>query len=224
MHHPIPFHLTKGKTTVTIKMEALKDNTVGGLYGVRTIRTKEIEENATIVDYFLPSGNSLTQHNYESNGGTGVTRGRTWVDGLGLDAISFDMAVNSTAANTITFLYWGGEWDLRAFDIIVDGEVVGSEQLMMNTPGRYFFRSYKIPETLTSGKDKVHVVLSASAGTKVGGFYMVYTSSVPVTDGISMIENAGADADASWYNLCGQRVSRSYKGIVVANGRKFLTE
>lgn len=224
MHHPIPFHMTKGKTSVTFKMQALQDNTVGGVYGVRTIRTRDVEEGAAIEDYFLPVGTNKTLHNYQSNGGSGTYRGRTWVDGHGLDAISFDMAVNGTGANSIMFLYWGGEWDLRAFDIIVDDEKIGSEQLMMNTPGRVFFRSYKIPESLTAGKDKVHVKLSSPEGTKVGGFYMVYTYSMPSTNGISNVENETPDPDAPRYNLCGQRVSKDYKGIVVSAGRKFVSK
>lgn len=30
--------------------------------------------------------------------------------------------------------------------------------------------------------------------------------------------------DAQWYNLNGQRVSKSYKGIVIVNGNKVVTQ
>ena len=33
-----------------------------------------------------------------------------------------------------------------------------------------------------------------------------------------------AESDGKWYNLNGQQVDRSYKGIVVVNGRKFFNK
>ena len=44
-----------------------------------------------------------------------------------------------------------------------------------------------------------------------------------VTTGInSIVAIPALDANAPVYNLAGQRVSKSYKGVVVQNGRKFI--
>ena len=42
------------------------------------------------------------------------------------------------------------------------------------------------------------------------------------TTGISNISAAEVSKQAEVYNLSGQRVDASYKGIVVRNGRKYL--
>lgn len=222
MHHPIPFNLTKGKKYVTFKMQARPDNVVGGLYGVRTIRTREMSTGGQVEDFFLPVGDEKDKHNFKSNGETGVARERTWVDGIGVDAMSFDMAVASGSQNYIMFLYWGDEWDVRTFDILVDGEKIADEQLLHNSPGRYFFRTYNIPQSITTNKDKVSVTMSSPAGTKVGGFYEVYTYSVSDGTGVSHVETDCLNNDSKRYNLCGQRVDDNYKGFVIVNGRKFM--
>ncbi|MGN0070149.1 MAG: beta-L-arabinofuranosidase domain-containing protein [Prevotella sp.] len=224
MHHAIPFHLTKGKSEVTFMFKALSDNIVGGLYGVRTILTKEVPENAVVEDYFLPTARNRMYHKYKSNGGSGEARGRIWVDGQGEEGLYFDMAVNGNARNTVMFLYWGDEVDVRNFDILVNGEKIASQTLFHNIPGRYFFQPYPIPEALTEGKEKVTVKLSSPEGTKVGGFVYVYTFSESGTTGIGSASLASAHGDGRRFNLCGQRVDEAYKGIVIVNGRKFVCE
>lgn len=42
------------------------------------------------------------------------------------------------------------------------------------------------------------------------------------TTGINSVENAKVADNAPRYNLAGQRVSKNYKGVVVAGGKKFL--
>ena len=40
-----------------------------------------------------------------------------------------------------------------------------------------------------------------------------------VEDGISAIENEGLNTKTSIYNLAGQRVDQTYKGLVIKNGK-----
>lgn len=42
------------------------------------------------------------------------------------------------------------------------------------------------------------------------------------TTGIENVETQPATAVGQHYNLAGQRVSGSYKGIVISNGRKYI--
>jgi hypothetical protein len=44
---------------------------------------------------------------------------------------------------------------------------------------------------------------------------------VSITAGLNQI-SADADANAPAYNVAGQRVNSSYKGVVVKNGKKFI--
>ena len=41
---------------------------------------------------------------------------------------------------------------------------------------------------------------------------------------LNINDNASFDADAPMYNLAGQRVSKSYKGVVIQNGKKMLNK
>lgn len=56
--------------------------------------------------------------------------------------------------------------------------------------------------------------------------YEVYPIEVPVTTGITEIkaDKAVLDVNAPLYNLAGQRVDKSFKGIVIQKGHKFLNK
>lgn len=47
---------------------------------------------------------------------------------------------------------------------------------------------------------------------------------IDTTTGISNIEQQKTDEQAPLYNLAGQRVSNSYKGVVIRNGKKFINK
>ena len=56
--------------------------------------------------------------------------------------------------------------------------------------------------------------------------YEVYPIEVPVATGITEIkaDKAVLDANAPMYNLAGQRVDKSFKGVVIQKGKKFLNK
>lgn len=68
-------------------------------------------------------------------------------------------------------------------------------------------------------KDKNNAAQDASNGTNAKIHVAVMAAS---TTGISNISAEEASKQAEVYNLSGQRVDASYKGIVVRNGRKYL--
>ena len=68
-------------------------------------------------------------------------------------------------------------------------------------------------------KDKNNAAQAASNGTNAKIHVAVMAAS---TTGISNISAEEASKQAEVYNLSGQRVDASYKGIVVRNGRKYL--
>ena len=48
--HPIPFNLTKGKTRVSIRLQAEPGNIAGGIFGLRTALQREVPQDATVSD------------------------------------------------------------------------------------------------------------------------------------------------------------------------------
>ncbi|MCF0197646.1 MAG: hypothetical protein HUK03_10560, partial [Bacteroidaceae bacterium] len=179
MHHPIPYELTKGKTRVTIKMQSASANDiVGGLYGVYTAVSENVPEETTVTDYLWTSQTtSRSRHAYTSNGGSGTFRNRTWMDGSGTVGQRWKMKVNPGTRNYLMVLYWGGESDLRDFEVYCDNALVGTERLIQNCPGRFLWGCYMIPEETTSGKEYVFVRLTSPTGTKTGGIFYAYTLS-----------------------------------------------
>ena len=61
-----------------------------------------------------------------------------------------------------------------------------------------------------------------AAGTKLGFFGFKYTVGGGDATGISTIESAASAKSGKTYNLAGQQVSSSYKGLVIKNGKKYV--
>ena len=59
-----------------------------------------------------------------------------------------------------------------------------------------------------------------AAGTKLGFFGFKYT--VGGTNGISTVSTTPSAKASATYNLAGQQVSGSYKGLVIKNGKKYM--
>jgi len=71
--------------------------------------------------------------------------------------------------------------------------------------------------TLDVEKDKTYVLLSPNGQPGLYGFW--FESSTGIT---AVAADKAADANAPIYNLAGQKVGKSFKGIVVKNGKKFI--
>ena len=232
-NHAIPFHLTKGKTRVTIRLQALPGNICGGIFGIRTALQREVPAGATIVDYMNTTPEELKAHAYSSNGQTGTARGRIWADGSGTTGLSFTMNVSPVGTNSLMLYYWGDESDLRNFDVLVDNTKIGSTRLQHNKPGYYFNQVYVIPEELTAGKQQVRVQLSSTSGTKVGGINYAYTfATIPtaIHQPQAILPATPQDKPGTpqnrpigTYALSGQRLSSlpsSLPGIYIIDGKK----
>ena len=97
------------------------------------------------------------------------------------------------------------------------------------------------PTTVPDGNETIYLLKSgqfhlATAGTtSAGKAYLELPSAIGARDltfsfgnettGINNVEvNANLDTNAPMYNLAGQRVTKSYKGVVIANGKKMLNK
>lgn len=188
MSHAIPYHITKGKSKVTIKLQARPGNMVGGVFGARMVLKKEMIENVTVQDFLLPKQPYLNEHNYTSNGETGTHKEHPWADGYGQTGLSFDIKCSPTNENFLLLSYWGGEWDLRSYDILVERQVIGHQELQNNKPGEFFDVLHSIPLELTKDKSKVRVHFKGS-NTKVGGIYYAYLFSKQTGTGLEQVDN-----------------------------------
>jgi hypothetical protein len=69
--------------------------------------------------------------------------------------------------------YWGGESRRHRFEVLVEGEVVGTQSLFDDRPGKVFPVEYPIPERLRRGRDRVRVTFRPAPGSSTGVVYDV---------------------------------------------------
>ncbi|MEZ4900028.1 MAG: glycoside hydrolase family 127 protein [Saprospiraceae bacterium] len=85
----------------------------------------------------------------------------------------FDMMVDPQKEQTLMATYWGSDRGKRAFDILVNGQKIGTQQLNENFPGVFFDVEYPIPRSLTRGKHKVRVRFQGHPENTAGVVYGV---------------------------------------------------
>jgi DUF1680 family protein len=84
---------------------------------------------------------------------------------------SFNLKVMPDQPVELVCAYWGGELGNRAFDILVDGKLIATENLHQDKPGEFFNKRYAIPFELTHGKQTIEVRFRAHPGNFAGGLY-----------------------------------------------------
>ena len=179
--YPVPFHLTKGKNKVVVKLRAINsNNTAGPIYHAKIFKKKYMAEKTVIIhDYLLPKEPYLIEHNFSFTGNkrTGINMGHPWVDANQTNAsISFDMKCSADKANILQLTYWGGEANERKFTILIDNQEIGKQELLQNKPNEIFEVLYPIAKELTMGKSQITVTLKMTQRA-AGGLYYAYTFS-----------------------------------------------
>ena len=81
------------------------------------------------------------------------------------------MRVTPDAPIELLCTYWGGETGQRTFDILVEGQLVATETLNRDQPGKFFERAYPVPRELTRDKQQVEVRFRAHPDNMAGGLY-----------------------------------------------------
>ena len=140
----------------------------------RTVRRESVADLAKlqprIVDEvkFGPeaAGGNESEHKLMSRGSS---RSLTFAhkpcrDGTGF---CYEMKVLPDQAMSVNCRYYGSENPSppHGFDLIVDNQIIGTQELGMNDPGHYLDVEYKIPPGITKGKSKVTVEFQARGGT-----------------------------------------------------------
>lgn len=127
------------------------------------------------------------------------------------EEFTIDVAASGSAisGNLLKGLPYGGTVAANAYNYVFAWPTA--------TPADYGFYYVNATEpTLPAGKAYLHVDGGINARLNI-----VFDGE---TTGINTIENSQLtiDNDASMYNLAGQKVSKSYKGIVIVNGKKVV--
>jgi len=84
---------------------------------------------------------------------------------------SFDLPVEPSRPLALVVTYYQDEWRRRTFDILVDGEKVGEQEIERGGIPRFFDVEYAIPAALVRGKEAVTVRFEATGGNETAGVY-----------------------------------------------------
>lgn len=112
--------------------------------------------------------------------------------------------------------------DLASYNLPASKDAAESQKLTTNDKGEAIIPTdgAKSNGTITFNVESNGTYYVLAAGTKLGFFGFTYTVGTPT--GISTISSVASAKSTATYNLAGQQVSDSYKGIVIQNGKKFL--
>ena len=77
--------------------------------------------------------------------------------------------------------------------------------------------------TLGAGKAylQTNAALTANPGARLN---IVFEGETTGISNVDVNANDNFDANAPMYNLAGQRVNKSYKGVVIVNGKKYMNK
>ena len=100
-----------------------------------------------------------------------ANNGKTARSAIRGGSFNYTMKVLPHAALTLNCRYWGGERKDHLFDIAVDNQIIATQNLSAIAPGHFVDMEYKIPASLTQGKDQVKVEFQAHAGKTAGALY-----------------------------------------------------
>ena len=88
---------------------------------------------------------------------------------------SFEMDVRGEDQLSLSVEYWGGFTGSKTFDILVDGQLIATENITNKAPGRFIDVSYGIPVDILDGKDKIEVKFVPHEGHRAGPVFTVRT-------------------------------------------------
>ena len=88
---------------------------------------------------------------------------------------SFDMKIAKGQPMALAVEYRGGYTGSKTFDILIDGQVIATQNNSNVAPGKFIDIIYAIPENLTKGKGKISVKFAPHDGHRAGPVFMVRT-------------------------------------------------
>lgn len=168
--YPVPSILTFGQSNVTVTFQAHAGLMAGGLFGLQIITGRT-------VDAVTPGdSDSETAHGVQSlNSNTGAYNGLTWRDAnenkSATGWFSYVVNVLTNQPMILDCTYWGGDTGGRVFNIVFNGQLLATQTLTNNQPGKFFGVEYPIPTNLIHTASQATVMFVAQAGNMAGGLY-----------------------------------------------------
>lgn len=143
------------------------------------------------------------------------------------------ITIDATAKEWGWFSKWYGDQDFSAFDYVVlelaeaaefnvqvSVQTVGADDAKGTLPAGELILKMPLPET--KNHVKCIALQNAQIGTfKVKDIYLATEAYVNGTNGIALVKTAQPEKETR-YNIAGQKVGSSYRGLVIKNGKKFL--
>jgi hypothetical protein len=142
---------------------------------LNALKSRTVDE--VIPGNSAPDGARENQHNVMGRGQTqpGVYKSKGFRLATAGGCFTYEMKVKPDLPMSLNCRYWGNEGAGRTFDIIVDDQIIATQDLGAVMPGHFFDMEYKIPEEVTRGKSKVTVEFQAHEGKIAGGVFAVET-------------------------------------------------
>ena len=135
---------------------------------------RERDIAARTVDIYRPGEQqNEVEHAFNGrNSNSGNAGDFKWRDARDGGFIEFALqAPPAGVGGELSIKYWGNDNGDRDFDILVDGQKVGSQVLNNDKPNEYFDAIYQIPPQLLAGKTRVTVRVAAKPGKTAGGVF-----------------------------------------------------
>ena len=144
-------------------------------------RTRRQDVERRTVDRVRP-GDAASERAHDLVGDKmelGDAGGRSWRTALDGGWFSYKLAPGRGEPQVLSVTYWGSDSGARAFDVVVNGQVVATERLDNNRPGQYYDQAYPIPKDLIARGEAITVKFQAHPGNRAGGIFDVRVLTTP---------------------------------------------
>jgi DUF1680 family protein len=88
---------------------------------------------------------------------------------------SFDLKILPDKPAAVVVDYWGGFPGAKTFDILIDDQLIATENISGIKDGQFIDMQYEIPETLTHGKNKITIKFKAHPHNMAGPVFGIRT-------------------------------------------------
>ncbi len=134
---------------------------------------EEDESDKYVVIDSLPVANDQYEFSHNLVGdltNTGTHKGLNYRDAAPGGYFSYDMAVEKNTTNYLCVKFFSGDAG-RAFQILVNGEVLKDVVLENVNPDNFYDMYIEIPASMVAGKDKVTITFKANGSYYAGGIF-----------------------------------------------------
>ena len=130
----------------------------------RTVDAVATAEQQPEVDHLMKYENSTT----------GTFEGETWRDARNGGYFQYNMMTGDESDLSLMVRYWGDETRNRTFDILIDDELLVTENLVDKWKRKELVNvEYPIPATMINGKKSVTVTFRSKPGNIAGGVFYI---------------------------------------------------